>query len=147
MSCRNPRRKTTGGRFARLPLSVLSTPAVTTLDHAAFRVLVLLAAQYYGTNNGALGITWTQAAANGIKSDNTLYAALRELETRGLIEQTYPASRVPPRPTMYAITWVSVDDTEYSRSTRTAAHSYRDWSAPPTARRRRRRTRLRVVTT
>ena len=110
-----------------LPLTVLDQAAVIKLSHAAFRILVLMAAQYHGGNNGALGITRSQAAVNGIGSDHTLYSALRTLEERGLIEQTYPASRVPPRPTMYALTWMSVDDTSWSRSTRIPAHTYRDW--------------------
>ena len=138
MSRRHPRRKTTPGRFAMLPLTVLDTAAVKTLSHAAFRILVLMAAQYNGGNNGALGITRIQAAVNGIGSHHTLYSALRTLEERGLIEQTYPASRVPPRPTMYALTWRSIDDTSWSRSTRIAAHTYRDWQPP-------RKPKLRIV--
>ncbi len=138
MRTRHPRRKTTAGRFAKLPLTVLQEAAVNTLSHAAFRILILMAAQYNGGNNGALGITRSQAAVNGIGSDHTLYSALRALEERGLIEQTYPASRVPPRPTMYALTWVSVDDTSWSRSTRIPAHTYRDWQPP-------RKPKLRVV--
>ena len=127
MTARHPRRKTTPGRFARLPLTVLDQPAARTLSHATFRILVLLAAQYHGSNNGELGLTRSQAAANGIGSDHTLYRALRTLGERGLIEQTYAASRVPPRPTMFALTWISVDDTSWSRSTRTPSHSYRNW--------------------
>ena len=127
MSPRHFRRKRIAGCFAMLPLTVLDKAAVKTLSHAAFRVLLLMAAQYNGGNNGALGITRIQAAANGIGSHHTLYSALRTLAERGLIEQTYPASRVPPRPTMYALTWMSVDDTSWSRSTRIAAHTYRDW--------------------
>ncbi len=121
-----------------LPLTVLAEPAVKTLSHAVFRILVLMAAQYHGGNNGALGITYSQAALNGIGSDHTLYRALRTLEERGLIEQTYPASRVPARPGMHALTWISVDDTEWSRSTRIAAHTYRDWQPP-------RKPKLRIV--
>jgi hypothetical protein len=128
---RHPKRRSGGGRFARLPLSVLSTPAVTTLSHAHFRVLALLAAQFNGYNNGSLGITRTQAAKQGVGSDHTLYGALKALELRGLIDQTYHASRVPPRPAMYAITWESLDDTNWSRSTRVASHAYREWQAPP----------------
>jgi DNA-binding HxlR family transcriptional regulator len=143
MSRRNPKRSSSG-RFARLPLTLLATPAVTTLSHAAFRVLVLLAAQYTGYNNGALGITRNQAAQQGIGSDHTLYGSLRDLETRELIERTYHASRVPPRPAMYALTWVSVDDTEYSRSARLATHAYREWQPTPKAARRR-KPRLTVV--
>jgi hypothetical protein len=105
---------------------VLGHPAVVTLDHAPFRVLVLLAAQFNGYNNGALGLSKQQAATQNI-TNKTLYKALRALESRGLIETTYPASRVPPRPTMYAITWLAVDDTDYSRATRVPSHSYTEW--------------------
>ncbi len=130
MTARHPRRKTTAARFAMLPVKVLEHVAVTTLSHATFRIMALLAAQYHGGKNGALGITSSQAAENGIGSDNTVYKALRTLEERGLIEQTYPASRVPPRPTMYALTWVSVDDTSWSQSTRLPSHTYRNWHPP-----------------
>lgn len=106
---------------------VLEHVAVRTLSHAAFRVLVLLAAQYHGCNNGALAVTACQATASGIASRNTLYAALRDLEARGLIAMTYPASRVPPRPTMWAITWESVDATDYSSSTKRAARTFESW--------------------
>ena len=74
----------------------------------------------------ALGLSKSQAARQNI-SNKTLYKALATLEERGLIERTYPASRVPPRPTMYALMWISIDDTEWSRSTRVPAHSYREW--------------------
>ena len=127
MSGRHPRRKKNAGRFAMLPVTVLNTDAVITLSHAAHRVMVLLAAEYNGGNNGALGITANQAIARGIGSDHTLYRALRTLEKHGLIERTYPASRVPPRPTMYLLTWLSVDDTNYSRKTRIPTHIYRQW--------------------
>ena len=129
MSRRHPRRKTGAGRFAKLPLTVLDQVAVITLSHATFRVLVLMAAQFNGHNNGALGLSKSQAARQNI-SNKTLYKALTTLEERGLIEQTYPASRVPPRPTMYALMWISIGDTEWSRSTRIPTHSYRDWEAP-----------------
>ena len=126
MSRRHPRRKTGAGRFAKLPLTVLGHVSVIALTHAAFRVLVLLTAQFNGYNNGALGLSKSQAASQNI-SNKTLYKALATLEGRGLIERTYPASRVPPRPTMYALMWISIDDTEWSRSTHVPAHSYRDW--------------------
>ena len=137
MTRRHPSRKTGTGRFAKLPLTVLDQAAVITLSHATFRVLVLMAAQFNGYNNGALGLAKSQAASQNI-SNKTLYKALATLEEHGLVEQTYPASRVPPRPTMYALTWISIDDTEWSRSTRIPTHTYRDWQPP-------RKPKLRVV--
>jgi len=125
MGRRQPKKGQSKGRFARLPVSVLNTPAVTTLRHAEFRVLALLAAQYDGYNNGALGLTFAQARENGISSKNTLYGALSVLLRHKLIEQTFPASRVPPRPTMYALAWCPIDDTEWSRKTSVPSHDYR----------------------
>ena len=128
MSRKRQRNRRLGGeRFARLPVRVLEHAAVSTLSHAAFRVLVLLAAQYNGHNNGALGITGERAALAGIGSRHTLYNALKELQKRRLIIRTHPASRVPARPTMWAITWLGVDDTDYSRATPIPTHAYRDW--------------------
>ena len=127
MSRRNPKRSSGGGRFAKLPLSLLKHVAVTNLSHAEHRVLVLLTAAYNVYNNGALGITSSQAREFGIRSNNTLYGALQELEARGLIERTFHASRIPPRPTMYALTWVAVNDTDYSKATQRPSHAYRDW--------------------
>lgn len=131
MSRRHRRYKPQGGRFALIPLSVLQHEAVRTLHHAEFRVLVLLSAAFNGKNNGALGLTASQAAEAGVGSDKTLYKALRTLESRGLIGQTFPASRVPPRPTMYALEWRALDDTEYSQATRIPRHDYRNWRRDP----------------
>ncbi len=127
MSASRNKRKRGGGRFARLPVAVLGHVSVTTLPHAAFRVLVLLAAQFTGYNNGSLGLTAKQASAAGIGSDRTLYSSMRNLESRRLIQMTYPASRVPPRPTMWALTWLPSDDTRYTQSTRKPSNAYRTW--------------------
>lgn len=143
MSRSHPKRKTTAGRFAKLPRTVLATPAVTELTHAAFRVLVLLAAQFNGHNNGALGLSKEQAFNQNI-SNRTLYRTLRALESHGLIERTYHSSRVPPRPTMFAITWVAVDDTEWSKGSRVATRTFSTWR-PPAKPKNRPRNRLHVV--
>lgn len=127
MTWKHTGRKSGGKRFAMVPVAVLEHVAVVTLPHAAFRALVLLAGQFNGHNNGAVGLTKKQAAALGIGSDKTLYQSFRELEGRGLIVQTYPASRVPPRPTMFALTWLPLDDTDYSNATAKPSHAYRDW--------------------
>jgi hypothetical protein len=146
MSRGNGKRKSGGGaRFGMVPHKVFGHAAVTTLSHAAFRVLVLLTMQFSGHDNGALALTANQAAVNGISSRNTFYRALAELEVRGLIEQTYPASRVPPRPTQYALTWIPIHDTTYSTATRLPSHAYRDWRPEPKIRRRQ-KVRLRSVT-
>ena len=106
------------------PLKVLESPEVRGLSHATFRVLVLLTGQYNGFNNGALALSKTQAEKENI-SNKTLYKALATLEKLELIEKTYHASRVPPRPTMYALTWLTINDTEWSTETRKPARIFR----------------------
>ena len=124
-------KKSGGKSFARLPNDLLAHVAVTTLDHAAYRVMTLLASVFRGFNNGAVGMTANQAAEYGIASDNTFYRALRTLVERGLIEQTYPASRVPPRPAMFALSWLPYNDTKFSKATKTPSFAYRNWQPEP----------------
>jgi len=120
-------RKSGAKRFAMLPLELLQHIAVKSLTHVSFRLLVFMASEFNGKNNGALGITATQAAEVGFSNRRTLYRSFKELEGRGLIVQTYPASRVPPRPTMWALTWLPLHDTRFTEATRTATHEYRLW--------------------
>ncbi len=143
MNQKHPRRNTKAARFVQLPMVLLDSEAVSTLGHAPFRVMVCLAANYNGKNNGNLGLTASQVADKGI-SKNTFYSAVAELERRGVIERTYAASRVPPRPTKYALCWLPIDDTEYSRTTRLPSHAYKSFSAPP-RKKRRSRAMLRAV--
>lgn len=103
------------GRFAMLPHHVIQHPAVTTLPAACRWVLVALAAQYHGSNNGALALPLSTAGRFGITSSNTLNRSLRELRSHGLIEQTYPGSYRPPEVARYAITWKPMDNTPWSR--------------------------------
>lgn len=119
-----PKKSNKAARFAQVPRKVLADPDFIQLTHATRLVLVLLAGQFGGFNNGALGLSKSQAEALGV-SNKTLYRALDELEAIDVIRQTRAASRVPPRPTMYALTWLAVDDTEHSRKTRTPARLFR----------------------
>ncbi|TQE98268.1 MAG: hypothetical protein FKY71_14740 [Spiribacter salinus] len=118
------------GRFAHLPHAVMNHPVVSSLSHAQFRVLMLMAGQFDGHNNGALGLTAKQAANQGIGSERTFYSALAELERRGLIERTHPPSRVPPRPTMYALGWRGLDPTEYTRHQAAPSNVWMQWPGP-----------------
>ncbi len=120
--------------FARLPVEVLTSDATRTLMHIAFRVLVCLAAQYHGVHNGSLSMTRRTARMYGIGNTHTLGAALRELEARGLIRQTRPGSRVPPRSAFYALGWLRIDepmrdDPHDAMPTLRAADAWLQWTA------------------
>lgn len=97
-------------RFARMPVDVLESAACATLPLAAFKVLTVLASSYSGANNGTLACTESWARRYGINGTDTVRRSLKELERRGLIEVTRRGMRMRRVPTLYAITWASVDN-------------------------------------
>lgn len=121
-----------GERFAKLPVELLKDPAVTTLPHAAFRVLAIFAAGYKGDNNGTLACTDTWMRQFGMVSRDTLYAAIHQLLERGLIEVTRPGIKHRKVATLYAITWQELNyrDGQILGRFRPASHAYKQWKAP-----------------
>lgn len=122
------------GTFAMLPDEVLKSDACRTLPHPAHRILVALAAQYFGTNNGSLSLTRKTAAEYGIGNPYALGDGLRELEERGLIAKTRPGRRIPPRSSLFALAWRLINapnklDPHDARETMRPADGWRTWKA------------------
>lgn len=76
------------------------------------RVLLWLAFQYKGNNNGYLSATRQQAKNWGIGGADTLSRAISELQKHNLIARTRQGRFQNPggSPNLYAITWESVDE-------------------------------------
>ncbi|HTE40040.1 MAG TPA: helix-turn-helix domain-containing protein [Steroidobacteraceae bacterium] len=89
-------------------MSVLESEACKSLDHAAFKILVILAAHYRGRNNGTQAITGTFAHRFGFKGRNTVYRSLRALVERGLLIQTRDGWRQKDHFALYAIGWEDI---------------------------------------
>lgn len=94
-----------------LPVELLDSDAFRWLQSFAVRVLVALAAQYHGYNNGGLELTVKEAARFGIKRTE-LYAGLRLLAIAGLIEKTVEERKSSGKgvPAKYALTWRPTDE-------------------------------------
>lgn len=122
------------GRFAMLPHALLRHEAVTTLSPAHRWVLVAVAAEFNGKNNGAIVLTPAVAKDYGITSVDTLRKGLGELVSRGLVIRTDPGSYQPPKPARYALTWQPMNDSDYSIARRTPTHDYREWKSNPAVR-------------
>jgi len=87
---------------------MLQSPQWAALSAHALKLLLDLAAQHDGKNNGDLCAAWRLMAARGWRSRDTLGKALAELEESGWIVRTRQGGR--HRASLYAITWRAIDD-------------------------------------
>ena len=72
-------------------------------------LLVDVAVQYCGTNNGDLSPSWTLMHKRGWKSRETLNRALRELRHYVFLDLTRQGG-LHHKASLYALTWQAVDD-------------------------------------
>ena len=109
---RNKTRKGDAGRdsggFIALPWTVLDCPAYARLSMHARALLLEVARQYGGDDNGRLLISRAYMKKRGWKSADMLTKAKRELTDGGFIFQTVMGHR-PNKASWYAITWQSLN--------------------------------------
>ena len=96
------------GGFTAVPHVLLRSPVFIGLSAHSVKLLMDMAAQYSGFNNGDLTIAWTVMEKRGWKSRETLNAARKQLLETGIIEMTRMGDR--RRPHLYAFTFFAVDD-------------------------------------
>ncbi len=106
------RAKATGRKgnspFLNIPHSVLSSDAYRALDGWDVKLLVDIARQFTGFNNGDLSAVWSQLQQQGWNSKGTLHKSLKKLQDVGLILQTRQGGR--NRCSLYAISWRAIDE-------------------------------------
>jgi hypothetical protein len=122
-------------QFARLTISLLQHPAVTTLSHTAFRVLTVLTigARPPGLNprkdagrNGVQAITHGYACKFGLTSKDTLFRAVQELIDHGLIVRTREGHKSKSHFALYAVAWLPIShwDGQPLDTRKPAPHGY-----------------------
>jgi hypothetical protein len=97
-----------GTRFALLPHVVLDSRAYLGLSAPAKALLVEMARQFHGHNNGALLCSRSKLAPRGWTSNDTLTRAKKELLNAGLLFETVAGQR-PNKASWYALTWLNLD--------------------------------------
>lgn len=111
MNTGRSRRNKTGrrvqGRFLALSGELLDSAQWANLSAFEAKLLIDIAAQYRGNNNGDLCASLTVLKKRGWKSSATLNDALKGLRTKGWIELTRQGGR--HQPSLYAITWCGID--------------------------------------
>lgn len=106
------------------------------LPNYAVRLLVAIAAQYRGNNNGDLAMTRAIARQFGIYSQEHLVFGLVALMERFLIQKTRQGGKKPFGPTLYAVTWQPIDDLAGKIEllpTTTASNAWSKWKSGPPA--------------
>ena len=95
------------GGYAAIPWAVLDSPAYTGASIAAKALLLELARQHNGANNGRYHLAHSWLARRGWPSKSTVEKARDELLERGLIVQTKQGGLFIG-PTWFAVTWLPI---------------------------------------
>ena len=98
-----------GEGFVALPYSVVNSPLFLALSPHAVKLLIDVAAQYRGDNNGDLSIAWKLMRPRGWRSEATLHKVKRELLDAGFLYETRKGQR-PNLCSLFALTWPLLDD-------------------------------------
>lgn len=97
--------------FVRLPYSVLNSPQFTGLTPHAVKLLIDVAAQYRGDNNGDLCVAWKVMQPRGWRSETTLHKVKRELIEAGFLYETRKGQR-PNVCSLFALTFFVLDGSD-----------------------------------
>jgi hypothetical protein len=103
--------KCDGRTFVRLPYVVLESPGYRQAGHTARSLLLDLAMQYSGHNNGKLTACAKYLRPLGWNSNDTVVRARRELMACGLLLETRKGAR-PNKAAWFALTWRALDQAQ-----------------------------------
>lgn len=126
------RLRTTGrretGSFTAIPHAITDTRKYASLSAWGVKLMLDIATQYTGKNNGDLTASWTVMSAKGWRSKGTLQRAVDELQAVGFIMRTRQGGRHVC--TLYALTWQSIDEC-LDRRTGLSKHDLRPTQVAP----------------
>lgn len=118
--------------FLHIPHDVLNSDTYASLKPSAVKLLVDIASQFNGYNNGDLSATLSVLRVKGWTSSGGLNKQLKALLDAGLIEQTRQGGR--NRCSLYAVTWRSIDECKGKldvKPTKTPSMLYRELPGQP----------------
>ena len=102
------RDKRDGKRFVLLPQVVLESPGYRLASHPAKAMLIDIAMQYSGHNNGKLTACAKYLGPLGWTSNGTVLRAVHELQACGLLIETRKGAR-PNKAAWFALSWLDLD--------------------------------------
>ena len=112
MARNNQNRKGTKPSYAGIPRRVIEHQDYKSLSGNAVKLLVILAYQFRGRNNGDLTAAWGFAKNHGFNSQATLNRATHELIDAHLIIRTREGVFLNPggRCALYALSWEPINE-------------------------------------
>ena len=114
--------------FVAMPHDCLNHDNFIKLSPYALKLLMDIAAQYKGFNNGDFCITWTMMRERGWRSRDTLERSCKELLHYGWIAQTRQGGR--NMASLYCITWQPIDDCKGKLDFKPPAAALGYWRKP-----------------
>lgn len=118
------------GTFLLLPHAVMDSANFKSLHPRAIKLLLNLARQYNGHNNGDLCAAMTLMRKCGWTSNDQLQKAIKELLEKGWITITRKTGRLSKIPYLYALTFHAIDECKGKldcKPTRTAPGNWKNW--------------------
>ena len=103
--------KRDGGAFAALPYAVLASPGYRMASHTARSLLIDIAMQYTGNNNGKLTACQKYLKPMGWSSNDTVVRARRQLIDCGLLIETRKGG-FPNTAAWFALSWCALDQAQ-----------------------------------
>jgi len=106
------RGRASSDRFVGIPYLVLKSSSFINLRPRAVKLMLDVALQYNGRNNGDFTVAWGFMETRGWSSKDTLSNAIRDLVDADLILKTRTGRFMNPgaRCDLYAITWQPIDE-------------------------------------
>jgi hypothetical protein len=120
-------------QFCAIVRSVFESTAFTALSPYACKLLLELAGQYRGDNNGDLTAAWSVLSKRGWKSRTTLWRVKSELIEAGFVYVTRKG-RMPSTCELLALTWFPLDVSnkfDYGALTGFKSKAYKDRTTLP----------------
>ena len=117
--------------FLSLPHNVLDHDSFRTLSPRATKLLIDVAAQYNGHNNGDLCAPLSVMRKRGWKSNDQLFKARKELLDRGLVLTSRQGGL--NKCSLFALTWFQINECEGKldiQSSAVAPHNWKRWPDP-----------------
>lgn len=97
-----------GHSYLALPHVVLSSPDYLELNYGARALLIDIAAQYTGSNNGKLVACMKYLGPRGWTSNDTISRGIKALLKSNLLVRTREGAR-PNKAAWYALGWLNLD--------------------------------------